>query len=89
MQLTIETQVLYELALSIGESNELGPMLRHTVSELLRLTNASGAYVVQMGAGDEVGDANGYPDRVCLLPRNLDRHPMHREFSALWHPAAL
>ena len=89
MQLTIETQVLYELALSIGESNELGPMLRHTVSELLRLTNASGAYVVQMGAGDEVGDANGYPDRVCLLPRNLDRHPVHREFSALWHPAAL
>jgi PAS domain S-box-containing protein len=89
MQLTIETQVLYELVLSIGESDELGPMLRHTVSQLLRLTNASGAYVVQMGAGDEVGDANGHPVGVCLLPRNLDRHAVHREFSALWHPGAL
>ncbi|WP_439642470.1 response regulator [Gemmatimonas sp.] len=89
MQLAIETQVLYELALSIGESNELGPMLRHTVSELLRLTNASGACVLQMDTANDLGDANAPPLCVCMLPRNLDRHAAHRELSSLWSPAAL
>jgi len=89
MQLDIETQVLYELALSIGESTDLYPMLRHTVSELLRLTNASGACVIQMGAGNEVGDAKGHPDYVCTLPRNLHRHASHRAFSTRWQLAPL
>ena len=89
MPLALETQVLYELALSIGESSELTPMLRHTLSELLRLTNGSGALVVQFGEGHLVGSANETPATACLLPRNLTRHQAYAEFTSGHSPEAL
>ncbi len=89
MSLAVETQVLYELALSIGESSELTPMLRHTLSELLRLTNGNGALVMQFGEGPLVGDPTAPPRTACLLPRNLERHDGYREFAREWPPEAL
>ncbi len=89
MSLAVETQVLYELALSIGESNELTPMLSHTVSELLRLTNGNGALVMQFGEGPLVGDPDAPPRTACLLPRNLERHDGYREFAREWPAEAL
>ena len=89
MQLALETQVLYELALSIGESGELLPMLRHTLSELLRLTNGNGAFVVQFGEGSRVGEATAPARHACLLPRNLERNAAFQEFTREWPPEAL
>jgi PAS domain S-box-containing protein len=89
MQLALETQVLYELALSIGESSELTPMLRHTLSELLRLTNGSGALVMQFGEGPMVGEMHAAPHTACRLPRNLERHVGYQEFAREWPPEAL
>ncbi len=89
MQLALETQVLYELALSIGDSAELAPMLRHTTSEMLRLTNSNGAFVVQFGAGANAGSEDGTPTVACLLPRNVERHTDFRAFTTEWPHEAL
>ena len=89
MQLALETQVLYELALSIGESSELSPMLRHTVSELLRLTNGNGAMVVQFGEGHLIGNPTEPSHAACMLPRNLAKHEAYNEFAREWPPEAL
>jgi two-component system, sensor histidine kinase and response regulator len=89
MTLALETQVLYEVALSIGEHADLTPMLRHTVSELLRLTNSNGAFVVRFGEGAAVGDPGAAPEVACLLPRNLERHDSHTAFVRQWEYRAL
>ena len=89
MPLALESQVLYELALSIGASSELAPMLRHTLSELLRLTNGSGAMVVQFGEGHMVGSASEASSTASLLPRNLPQHHAYAEFTSAHPPEAL
>lgn len=50
----LETRVLYEIALSIGESMSLEPMLRKVLHTALRLTGGRGGAVYRSGrAGDE------------------------------------
>lgn len=80
MSLALETEVLFELALSIGDSLELQPMLRRVLSEMLRLLNGSGAFVVRV---EEVNGAT-IVDEVAVMPRNLSRHAAYRRLDAEW-----
>ena len=80
MHLALETEVLFELALSIGDSLELRPMLQRVLSELLRLLNGSGAFVVRTQG--TAGDAT--VEEVASLPRNLSRHPGYQQLDVEW-----
>ena len=73
MNLSLETEILFRIALAIGDSMQLVPMVRRVLSETLRLLNASGGAVF-------VRDDNGRLDTLCMLPRTFDRS---REFSLL------
>jgi signal transduction histidine kinase/CheY-like chemotaxis protein len=81
MQLSLETELLFELSLAIGESTELEPMLRHVLTKMLRLFNGSGAKVVRMvPSGADAFRA----ERVCAVPRNLREHERYRTFHDAW-----
>lgn len=86
MQLTLETELLYELALRIGESADLGPMLNQFCGEMLRLVNGSGVAVCRVVESEE----NHWHESVVMaLPRNLYDDPDYRAFKRLWRPVTL
>jgi two-component system, sensor histidine kinase and response regulator len=87
MQLALETEILFELSLSIGDSPELQPMLRRVLSELLRLLNGSGAMVIRVEGLEGTGAF--VTDEVAVLPRNLNRHPGYRRLRASWDDVSL
>jgi len=87
MQLALETEILFELSLSIGDSPELQPMLRRVLSELLRLLNGSGATVIRVE--EREGATALVADEVAVLPRNLSGHPGYRRLRESWDNASL
>jgi signal transduction histidine kinase/CheY-like chemotaxis protein len=87
MQLALETEILFELSLSIGDSPELQPMLRRVLSETLRLLNGSGAFVIRVQHPDGTSDV--VAEEVAVLPRNLHRHPGYQRLRSTWGDGAL
>lgn len=87
MQLALETEILFELSLSIGDRPELQPMLRRVLSEMLRLLNGSGAVVIRVETLE--GEAQPDAEEVAVVPRNLHRHPGYTRFRDAWDDAAL
>ncbi|AFL72701.1 response regulator [Thiocystis violascens] len=85
MSVSAETALLYELALAIGDSTELEPMLRRFLVDMLRLLDGSGGAILQM-QGQEDADTDPI---VCMLPRNLARHPCYSAFWKHWSPTTL
>jgi diguanylate cyclase (GGDEF)-like protein/PAS domain S-box-containing protein len=80
MNLSLETEILYQLSLGIGVSMELVPMLRHTLGLLLRHLNGTSCVVLreQPGSrGDRFEAANCLPRRVGDNPAQqlCDEHP--------------
>ena len=96
MQLALETEILYELSLAIGDSTELSPMLKRFLSELLRLVNGSGAAVWRTPdrlahSASDVARAAPRLDLSmdaaiveAMLPRNLAERPALRAFADRW-----
>lgn len=62
MKLALETEILFRISLSIGDSRQLEPMTRRVRSETLRLLNAGGA-AVYARSGELL-------EPVCLLLRS-------------------
>jgi len=87
VQLALETEILFELSLAIGDRPELQPMLRRVLSEMLRLLNGSGAAVIRVQEPD--GATGPESEEVAVLPRNLHRHPGYLRFREAWSDAAL
>jgi two-component system, sensor histidine kinase and response regulator len=87
VQLALETEILFELSLAIGDSPELQPMLRRVLSEMLRLLNGSGAAVIRVQELDT--EARVEAEEVAVLPRNLHRHPGYARFRDEWSDLAL
>ncbi|MBK5967031.1 hypothetical protein CCR95_23920 [Thiocystis minor] len=85
MSLSAETALLYELALAIGDSTELEPMLRRFLVDMLRLLDGSGGAILQL-QGQEGVESDPI---VCMLPRNLARHPCYSAFWKHWSPTTL
>ncbi|NKN31946.1 hypothetical protein [Marichromatium bheemlicum] len=79
-----ETEVLYALAMAIGESIDLEPMVRRFLVSLVRLLEGNGAAVLQL---EQVSSAT--PPLCCLLPRNLARTPCYADFWERWTPQRL
>ena len=85
MQLALETEILLELSLAIGEGTELEPMLRHVLTRMLRLLNGSGAKVIRVEPGAvAAAAAAGETPVVCAVPRNLRTHERYRSFHDQW-----
>jgi signal transduction histidine kinase len=76
MILALETEILFRISLSIGDSTQLEPMTRRVLSETLRLLNASGA-AVYARSGDML-------EPVCMLPRTLERSARFPRLRARW-----
>jgi signal transduction histidine kinase len=76
MILALETEILFRISLSIGDSTQLEPMTRRVLSETLRLLNASGA-AVYARSGDVL-------EPVCMLPRTLERSVRFPPLRACW-----
>ncbi|WP_295401293.1 response regulator [uncultured Thiocystis sp.] len=85
MSLSADTALLYELALAIGDSTELEPMLRRFLVDMLRLLDGSGGAILQL-QGQEEAESDPI---VCMLPRNLARHPCYSAFWKHWSPTTL
>ncbi|MBK1709644.1 hybrid sensor histidine kinase/response regulator [Marichromatium gracile] len=79
-----ETEVLYALAVAIGESVDLEPMVRRFLVSMVRLLEGSGAAVLQL---EEVSSTA--PPLSCMLPRNLARNPCYAAFWERWTPQGL
>ncbi|MBO8086322.1 MAG: PAS domain-containing protein, partial [Marichromatium sp.] len=79
-----ETEVLYALAVAIGESVDLEPMVRRFLVSMMRLLEGSGAAVLQL---EEVSSTA--PPLSCMLPRNLARNPCYAAFWERWTPQGL
>ncbi|MBP6097424.1 MAG: response regulator [Methyloversatilis sp.] len=77
MKLSLETEILFRIALAIGDSMQLVPMVRRVLSETLRLLNASGGAVF-------VRDEHGRLDTLCMLPRTFDRSAEFRLLRERW-----
>jgi signal transduction histidine kinase len=77
MKLSLETEILFRIALAIGDSMQLVPMVRRVLSETLRLLNASGGAVF-------VRDEHGRLDTLCMLPRTFDRSPQFSLLRERW-----
>jgi PAS domain S-box-containing protein len=86
MSLALETEILLELALAIGESTDLHPMLERVLVTMIRLLGGSGAKVVRIET-----DADGAlrPEVVARVPRTFNQHPRYRAFHAAWSFEAL
>lgn len=78
--LALETELLFELSLAIGESTELEPMLRRFLSAGLRLLNGRLAVAFEHTA-DET------PRVACALPRSVARSPLYQRLWSLWAAA--
>ncbi|HMS03117.1 MAG TPA: hypothetical protein PKE51_09085, partial [Gemmatimonadaceae bacterium] len=89
MQLALETEILYELSLAIGDSPELSPMLRRFLSELLRLLNGSGAAVLRPADAGEAATSEDDAIVASMLPRPLDGRPAMQAFRTRWALPAL
>ena len=89
MQLALETEILYELSLAIGDSPELSPMLRRFLSELLRLLNGSGAAVLRPADAGEAATSEDDAIVASMLPRPLDGRPAMQAFRSRWALPAL
>ncbi|MBB1077089.1 response regulator [Rhodoferax sp. 4810] len=87
MSFSVESQLLLELMLAVGESTQLDTMLRRFLVEMLRLLNGSGGVIVQLAAEDP--DYNETELFSCLLPRTLPRSRCYSTFCAQWPPARL
>ena len=68
METLIQTQIFYEIAMSIGNSLELGKMLKEGLSAYLRKLNCSAGIVLEMRK--EPGGALRFAP-VFSIPRNL------------------
>lgn len=78
-----ETEILYEISLSLGTSLNLNSMLREAVSTMMRTLNCSGAEILQAvkkeaHSGGEEGGIEWLP--VCTLPRTLKRNKAYTSF---------
>ncbi|GAB6057854.1 response regulator [Desulfonatronum parangueonense] len=85
MQSQQETEILYEISLSLGISLDLKKMLREAVSTMMRTLNCNGGHVLRAHAPDlEGGSGAGSPGLiwtpVCALPRALARNAGHAAF---------
>lgn len=87
MNISLETEILFELSLAIGESMELEPMLQRFQAEMLRLLNGSGTVISCVAT--ECGPVHGASPSVHALPRNLARKRCYRTFTEQWPPEAL
>ncbi|MGA2402821.1 MAG: PAS domain S-box protein, partial [Syntrophobacteraceae bacterium] len=68
METLIKTQIFYEIAMSIGNSLDLGKMLKEGLSAYLRKLNCSAGIVLEMRKGS--GGALSFAP-VFSIPRNL------------------
>lgn len=86
MHLALETELLFELSMHIGNSTELEPMLHQFSCEMLRLLNGSGAAVCRLSGSD----SNQWSDSaVLMLPRNLQDDQDFIAFKKMWRPMGL
>jgi hypothetical protein len=72
-QLSLETELLLQLALGIGHGQTLDVMGDRALSTMLRVMNASGALLLQ--TTDIDGAIFEQPRTVAFLPRRLAQHP--------------
>lgn len=68
METLIETQIFYEIAMSLGNSLDLGKMLKEGLSAYLRKLNCSGGIILEMRKGPD-GAPSFAP--IFSVPRNL------------------
>jgi hypothetical protein len=75
-QLSLHTELLLQLALSIGHGDSLHEMATCTAGTMLRLLNASGVLLLRTSDAEE----NRFPDPrvVAMLPHRLMLHPARR-----------
>ncbi len=78
MQCNQETEILYEISLSLGTSLDLKKMLREAVSTMMRTLNCNGGQVLRAESGEEGLELTWTP--VCVLPRALVRNAGHAAF---------
>ncbi|MGM0615455.1 MAG: response regulator [Pseudomonadota bacterium] len=88
-----ETELLYEISLSIGQSLNLAPMLTQSVGTMVRSLNCVSASVLQFTASKTqesgqrlVSGMTGQErlnwDYALCIPRTLNRRPEHQAFIA-------
>jgi len=68
-------QVLYEIAMSIGNSLDIKQMLRISLSALLRKLNCSGVSVHFL---ERDHNNNSVYKQIYATPRNITRNPLHQ-----------
>lgn len=73
-----ETEILYEISLSVGTSLELEKMLRSTISTMLRLLNCSGAQVLQALNQENGQELHWQP--IVSIPQPMVRNRAHQLF---------
>ncbi|MBM9538625.1 GAF domain-containing hybrid sensor histidine kinase/response regulator [Desulfobulbus alkaliphilus] len=73
-----ETEILYEISLSVGTSLELEEMLRTTISTMLRLLNCSGAQVLQ--AIHQKNSLELLWQPIVSIPQPIVRNRAHQLF---------
>lgn len=71
------TQILYEIAFSVGQSLDLNPMLRHSLGTMMRLCNFNLAVVIRL-----IDEASPEVSRtvVAAIPRNVVQRPYYQAF---------
>ncbi|WP_404414534.1 response regulator [Vreelandella aquamarina] len=88
-----ETELLYEISLSIGQGLKLGPMLSQSVGTMLRSLNCVSACVLQFTTSPSPASGNRSVsgtteqerlswDYVLCIPRTLNKDPEHQAFIA-------
>ncbi len=87
MTISLETEILFELSLAIGDTMELDSMLQRFQTEMLRLVNGSGSIIYR--SSRECGQPRGTVSSVHVLPRNLVRKACFRAFTTQWPAEAL
>jgi PAS domain S-box-containing protein len=89
METLIQTQIFYEIAMSIGNSLDLGNMLKEGLSAYLRKLNCSAGIVFEMRK--EAGGALHFA-RIFSIPRNLSLSTCQAAMECIPHdlsPASL
>lgn len=80
-----ETEILYEISLSIGTSLDLNKMFRDALATMMRTLNCSGAQALQavhnLSESDQQVKELSW-DAVSTLPRTLERNASYKEFLA-------
>lgn len=84
MSMSIETEILFDLSLSIGSSNDLEPMLQRFLADMLRLVNGSGGAILATVNTDGTGAEGSPPFKALELPRALGRNADYSAFRAQW-----